>query len=113
MPSPSPTVARSIEDLRHFHRAGEFLLGQGASAIAHFPADVRRVLGGRNPDTRLKLRVFASPRKGYTAEELDRLGEQCRRHNRVWGIKHVIAILRVPKANGHRSRIQLKAIRDG
>ena len=44
---------------------------------------------------------------------MNELCELCRRHDRAWGIKILLALLRVPKAKGQRRAVQKRAAENG
>jgi hypothetical protein len=113
MASTASEVKKSISDLRLFHRCGSFILRRAEGSTERPSAAVQQELDRRNPDTLYKFRNFADPTKGYTPKELHELCTQCQEHSRVWGVKHIIVILRVAKEGRQRNRMQLQALKKG
>src|SRR5581483_4999772 len=60
-----------------------------------------------------KARVFADPEKGYTKKELRKLLALCRQHQAVFGLKHMIRLLSIPKGEGKRERLLRETIENG
>jgi hypothetical protein len=101
--------------LKRFHQIGRESLKRRGERVVYGGKQVEDEAGEReiNPDLLRKLRQFADPEAGYDRGELAELCRLCLEHGRAWGLKHLVLIVRVPKAGGRRAALQRQAIRGG
>jgi hypothetical protein len=116
MPNPTRSdVEKAVKRLQRFHQVGRDSLkrrgGQGAYGQRQVEAEAAKLR--IEPGVFRKLRRFADEATGYSAAELNELCELCKRHDRAWGIKILLALLRVPRAKGQRRAVQKQAAENG
>jgi hypothetical protein len=124
MPSVSRArVAAAVRQLKSLHKVGLKSLeqrgGRGGHGERRAEVEATRLKKAMPAGSKIsgeivrKVRQFADAESGYSRSDLDELCRLCREHGRAWGIKHLVIIIRVPKADGQRGEVQRRAIEGG